>query len=225
MEIEFKIKMTKSEAEKVLDKIFTFSNGYSIHTKVDRYWKRPGASVTNINVVRVRSDHIVKDQELPDTDEPVKDWFFNPDYNPNHIPVKYTLDDEKYITHKNKTISNGSECNVEREQHISNAIWEIVEKCFDDIGESYFNKIKRCLSFYRDCDDGTSKICVDVCNVNNGYFYFEIETVTFRNSTTDEEREKLLKDMNDYIKSEFGLNPNNKDSRSWMQIIREDKPQ
>ena len=222
MEIEFKIKLTKKEAEDVLERIFVTEKPYSIHTKVDRYWKRPGASVTNTNVIRLRSVHNVKDQELPDTDNPVKDWFISPEYDVDHISIKYTLDDERFLTYKNKIIKDGNERNKEYEQHVSNAIWEVLEKCFNDIGEVYFNKVKRCLTLHKETEDHLAGICVDICNVNNGYFYFEVETVTYKNDISDEEYNRRLKEMTEYIKNEFGVNPDNKDGRSWMQIMMED---
>lgn len=219
-EIEFKIPMTIETAKSVLAKIFNDNISYMLKIKQDKYWKRPGASTSNINVIRLRSDHFVKDSELAVYDNLVESWFFA-EFTNDQLSNLDTSDDERFLTYKNKVVVNNIERNEELEESVSSSMWNVLNRCFNNIGECYFNKVKRCLTFKK-CYNDNFTMTIDVCNVNNKYYYFEIEKVINESYISETDINTYTHHMEDYIKNEFGLNPMDKDSRPWMEIIRED---
>lgn len=223
-EIEFKIPMTREEAEKALDRIFQ-KYPYMLKIKTDRYWNSiDDSSAKNHKIIRVRSTNIVSDEMIrffdPNGECDVRNWFFYPAdkmFDPKVIEQWENLNTENdiYITYKHREVTEQGENNAEYEEKISKEQRKVIFKCFDALGYRYFNKIKRCLTFKPIGSDAFGEIVVDFDNVHDLY-YFEIEYVLMDGSVlTTEGAIKALEE----IVVEFGLDPNKKDNRLWKDII------
>lgn len=218
-EIEFKIPMSIEITKSVLAKIFNDNIPYMLKIKQDKYWKRPRASTSNINVIRLRSDHHVKDSELAVYDNFVESWFFV-EFTDDQLSKLDASDDERFLTYKNKVVVDNIERNEEIEEPISSSMWNVLNRCFNNIGECYFNKVKRCLTFKK-CYNDNFTMTIDVCNVNNKHYYFEVEKVIDKRDMSADEINRCTKNMEDFVRDIFDLDPLTKDSRSWMEIVRE----
>ena len=228
-EIEFKIKMSREEAERVIQKIFD-DYPYQAKIKTDRYW-RP-ANFTQLygdkvpgKVVRIRSTTIVSDKIIKyfskDKECNIADWFFYPTekmFTAEEVDKWEDPDVEKhiYLTYKNRVTAENGEINDECEEEVSKEQAAAIMKCLDALVDRYFNKIKRCLSFK---PSNNRAINVDFDNVHNLY-YFEIEyVIEDENPTMAVSPERALAELEGMAK-EFGLDINDKDNRAWREIIR-----
>jgi len=228
-EIEFKIKMSREEAERVIQKIFE-DYPYYAKIKTDRYW-RP-ANFTQLygdkvpgKVVRMRSTTIVSDKMIEhfskDKKCDVANWFFYPTekmFTDEEVAKWEDPDAEKhiYLTYKNRVTTENGETNDEYEEEVSKEQAAAIMKCLDALGDRYFNKIKRCLSFK---PSNNWAINVDFDNVHNLY-YFEIEyVIEDENPAMAVSPERALAELEGIVK-EFGLDINDKDNRAWREIIQ-----
>lgn len=227
-EIEFKIKMSREEAKRVIQKIFD-EYSYQAKIKTDRYW-RP-SNFTQLfgdnapgKVIRMRSTTIVSDRTIrhfsKDGEVDVANWFFYPTekmFPAEEVDKWEDPDADKYIylTYKNRVTTEHGETNDEYEEELSREQAKVAMKCFDNLGERYFTKIKRCLSFKPVFSP--AEINVDFDNVQNLY-YFEIEYVM--NNSSDVTPERALAELENIVKELFGLNLDNKDNRAWREIIQ-----
>lgn len=226
-EIEFKIKMSRYEAKRVIQKIFD-EYPYQAKIKTDRYW-RP-ANFTQLygdnvpgKVIRMRSTTIVSDRMIrhfsKDGEVDVANWFFYPTekmFPAEEVDKWEDPDADKhiYLTYKNRVITEHGETNDEYEEELSKEQAKVTMKCLDNLGERYFTKIKRCLSFKPVFS--SAEINVDFDNVWNLY-YFEIEYVMEDGSDVTPER--ALAELESIVKELFELNLDNKDNRNWREII------
>lgn len=228
-EIEFKIKMSREEAERVIQKIFD-EYTYQAKIKTDRYWR--SSTFTQLygdkvpgKVVRMRSTTIVSDKMIKyfskDRECNVADWFFYPTekmFTAEEVDKWEDPDAEKHIfvTYKNRVTTDHGETNDEYEEEVSREQGDVIMKCLDALGDRYFNKIKRCLSFK---PSNNWAINVDFDNVHNLY-YFEIEYVMEdENPAMAVSPERALAELEGIVK-EFGLNITDKDNRAWREIIQ-----
>ena len=233
-EVEFKIPMTKEEAERVLNKVFNDEYHYSTKIKTDKYWASvDGKTKEEGKVFRLRSEHFVTDKELlyfsKVKEINVIDWFF---YNTEKMFESDEIEkwedkegrsefDNIWLTYKQKKIENSVENNVEEEERINASTFALLDKMFNNLGKRYFNKIKRCISVdvdpinFPDSEYKNLGITIDIDNVHD-LFYFEIEGVC--DEYTNVSRDEIYKALEEITRT-FGLNPDNKDSRSWVEIL------
>lgn len=226
-EIEFKIPMSREEAEKVIDIIFQ-KHVYQLKIKTDRYWNSIDDSSAKVRhqIVRLRSTNIVSDKMIKyfskDNYCGVRDWFFYPTdkmFDKDEIEKWDDPDAEKkiYLTYKHRDVSGQGESNVEKEIEVSRDESKVIIDCFDTLGYRYFQKIKRCLTVKPVGKDAFGEIVVDFDNVHDMY-YFEIEYVLDDDSKlTDKGAVEALEG----IVRDFGLDPSKKDNRIWKDIIFE----
>lgn len=242
-EIEFKIKLTKEEAEKVIRQLYEEENVHSFETvlKTDDYWKSiDGVSATRGQVIRLRSEYEIGPITMRalytgDTtkhvypDDLLFDWFFNEKQSELNILNK--LPRRSFVTYKQKTFVGNSEVNSEYEASLfnshepENTIPDVVERCFDALGTRYFSKIKRCCSLHDvpyatpNCKAHSGTINIDVDNVNNMY-YFEIEFIPdgIEDANDVLDQDEILDILEDEV-SRYGINPENKDKRPWVEIL------
>lgn len=119
---------------------------------------------------------------------------------------------ESYFTIKRKSKENGIEFNDENESFIENP--EVLRDFFGVAGYlKYFEKCKEAWG----CAVALSKepaveFHFELERVNQ-YFYIEVEYT--KNDVEPDKVGKLLEDL----VIQFGLNPEDKDSRSWMKIL------
>lgn len=119
--------------------------------------------------------------------------------------------EESFFTLKWKTVKNGIEMNREDETAVENA--DVLRSLFSSIGfYKYFEKNKDAYSVYCKYKDFEEELHLELEKVNQ-YLYFEVEY-----TGNSSEPEKIKADLNTFVKL-FGLDPQKKDSRSWMSII------
>ena len=119
--------------------------------------------------------------------------------------------EESFFTLKWKTVKNGIEMNREDETAVENA--DVIRSLFSSIGfYKYFEKNKDAYSVYCKYKDFEEELHLELEKVNQ-YLYFEVEY-----TGNSSEPEKIKADLNTFVKL-FGLDPQKKDSRSWMSII------
>lgn len=230
-EYEFKIHMNRKQAEEVIRKMLLQDDimPHSAKTKVDCYWcanelvhSKPDKIK---DVVRLRTTNKTSEAEITTIGKAASyndnliNWFFcDTDnylkYRCNGVP----MDDVKhYVTYKNKNVVDGHESNTECEERISPELLDIIRSCYDAIGTMYFSKVKRCICPFI-CKEGHLKegtINVDIDNVNDLY-YFEIEFIPYVEGVYPED---MIYEGLEKVVREFGLDPKNKDPRSWVEIV------
>lgn len=245
-EVGFKIRMTKEEAEKVLDKLFDRGLCYTIKIETDKYWSSSdGKTKEEGKVLRIRSEHYVSGKEIAyfseKGDVDVKNWFF---YETEKMFAESEVEkwedkesenslDSGMLTYKQKKIEDGVEYYEKYEEPINmRSQLIILNKIFDNIGKSYFSKTNRCVStsiypgiYYKNicklCKEyhcGNCVITIDIDNIKDR-FYFKIEGFV---ESDDPDAKNVIKSVIEEIVSEYGLDPNKNDSRSWVEIINEE---
>ena len=244
-EIEFKIKLTKEEAENVILRLIAECMTFPFETvlKTDDYWKsKDGASAKQGQVIRLRSEYEIGpitmnvlycDDETTNVTNSIENdllfkWFF--DEKQSELNILNKLPRRSFVTYKQKAYTGNSEVNSEYEAALFNShepannIPDVVERCFDALGTRYFSKIKRCCSLHDvpyDTPKGKSHngtINIDIDNVNNLY-YFEIEFVPDDiKSNNDLDQDEIL-DILENVVSRYRINPENKDRRPWVEIL------
>lgn len=228
-EIEFKIKMSREEAERVIQKIFD-DYPYFVKIKTDRYW-RPLPFTQSYSdkvpgkVVRMRSTTIVSDKMIKHFSEDgecnIANWFFYPTekmFAAEEVDKWEDTDAEThiFITYKNRVTTEHGETNDEYEEEVSREQGATIMKCLDALGDRYFNKIKRCLSFKPSVNWAINVDFDNVCDL----YYFEIEyVIEDENPAMTVSPERALAELEGIVK-EFGLDINNKDNRAWREIIQ-----
>lgn len=130
------------------------------------------------------------------------------------IRLRTENNNKTYFTVKSKSYENGIEVNSENETYVENA--DAIRSFFTLTGfNQWFYKEKKALSFYAyDIREAEFIFHCELVTVNN-LTYFEIESTNL-----DLEKNRLIEKMNKFI-SFFNLDPKNKDSRTWVQIIKE----
>ena len=232
-EIEFKIPMTREEAEKVINIIFQ-KYLYQLKIKTDRYWNSIDDSSAKVRhqIVRLRSTNIVSDKMIEyfskDNDCDVKNWFFYPTDKMFDKDEVEKWEDPKsetklYLTYKHRDVTEKGESNSEHEEELTRNQYKTLIKCFDALGYRYFQKIKRCMTFKLIGKEACGEITIDFDNVHDMY-YFEIEYVINDEPVLKDgpvlTEEGAIKELEDIAK-EFGLDPSKKDNRLWKDIIFE----
>ena len=234
-EYEFKIHMNRKQAEEVIRKMLRQNDimPHSAKTKIDKYWcanemyntVRPNEIK---DVVRLRTTNKISETEITaigkadSYNDNLINWFFydTEKYKEFLKDVEMPLDNVKYYaTYKNKNIADGHESNEECEERISPELFSIIRRCYDSLGTLYFNKVKRCICPFI-CKEGhlnEGTINVDIDNVNDLY-YFEIEFVPYVEGVYPED---MIYEGLEKVAKEFGLDPKNKDPRSWIEITTE----
>lgn len=123
---------------------------------------------------------------------------------------------ESYFTIKRKRKENGIEFNEENETYIENA--QVLRDLFSFSGyQKYFEKCKNawsCKVSFCD-DDGVNTTFHFELEKVNELLYVEIEC------TSEQIEAKKAGQLLEKLVQKIGLNPKNKDSRSWMKIILE----
>ena len=246
-EVKFKIRMTKEEAEKVLDKLFDRGFCYTIKIETDKYWSSSDDKTKEEGkVFKIRSEHYVTGKEIAyfseKGDVDVKNWFF---YETEKMFAESEVEkwedkesenslDSSMLIYEQKKIEDGVENNEEYYEEPINMRSQLIilNKIFDNIGKRYFSKNKRCLStsiYPGICYKNICKLCkeyhcgncvitIDISNVKDK-FYFEIEGVF---ESDDADAKNVIKSVLEEIVSKYGLDHNKKDSRSWVEIINEE---
>ena len=125
-------------------------------------------------------------------------------------------EEKSFFCFKFKTIQNGMEFNSENETFIQDG--KILKQFLEISGyKKYFEKTKESWSQYYE-PDWAQGICFhEELVIVNGHKYVETEV-------TDSPIEpQIVKEGLERFMSELGLDISKKDSRSWMEIIREAK--
>ena len=212
-ELEFKIKVEKNLAEAIAYKLMFDKRFRFVHAenKTDRYYQ--GTVYQVPEMIRLRHSEIDTPigYSLP-SQQSVIDDFFNKDAEPR------TKDTKNYLTIKTKKVEDGNEKNVERETEITDP--SVLEYLFSILRFTQsFEKSKNSLFFVY--AGGPVKGVVPIIHIElvkvAGKYYFEIESV----NTAKEDIAKINLTMED-VAREYGLEPMNKDPRSWQEIMEEE---
>ena len=136
---------------------------------------------------------------------------------PKVIRIRTEKSDEEekhFFTIKYKTIENGTEFNDESETFIEDV--SVLEK-FLKVSDykKYFEKTKESYSAYYDCDSDKQIVFHIELVIINGLHYVEIEV-----TDSPADPKKVSAELEKFF-TFLGLDSSKKDSRSWMQIIKE----
>lgn len=138
---------------------------------------------------------------------------------PQVIRIRTEKNEQKsecFFTIKRKTIQNGIEVNKEDETYVEDA--EVLREFFKEAGYiRWFNKQKTSYSAHCILQEYKDLVFHVELVIVNELKYLEIE-ITDENVKEEIAQEKL----NLFVKT-LGLNPENKDERSWVKILSEIK--
>lgn len=247
--VEFKIRMTKEEAEKVLDKVFDRGFCYTTKIKTDKYWSSSdGKTKEEGKVLRIRSEHYVTDKEIAyfseKGDVDIKNWFFyetekmfaESEVKKWEDKVSGNLLDSNMFIYEQKKNEDGVENYEKFEEPINmHSQLIILNKIFDNIGKRYFSKNKRCLSMgiypgiypnkpyksiCKSCKEYHCGNCGITIDISNVKDKFYFE-IEGVVASDDANANNVIKNIIEEIVSRYGLDPNKNDSRSWVEIINE----
>ena len=211
-EIELKVPLSEALFQKI-QKILTEKNtvpSFQFHSlshilKSDEYF-----SLYNTHEERIKNKELKVIRLRTQTDSPLE---------PSGIDM-YGDDSESkekaYFCIKHKTLENGVEFNSEYETFVENP--DVLRKFFEATGYiKWFEKKKDALSVFCTLSDFTDfEAHLEIEKVN-GLPYAEIE-YTKENVPSETVRPRLKE-----ILRALGIDPKNRDSRSWAQIITEAK--
>lgn len=131
---------------------------------------------------------------------------------PQVIRIRTEDDNKSYFTIKRKKYDNGIEVNKEDESFIEDI--SVIRSFLDCTGfKKWFYKEKQAVSFYANKIEEPQFIFHCELVIVNDLKYFEIE-ITNQNYET----KLMIEKLNDFVKV-FKLDSNNRDSRSWVEIL------
>lgn len=121
---------------------------------------------------------------------------------------------QAFFTLKQKTVQNGIEFNEEQETFIQNP--DVLRNVFLATGfKKWFCKEKKSVSCYARSSGSEGLVFHLELEKVNGLPYLEIEY------TKDDEEPQKIRSALESLVRELGLNPEKRDSRSWVEIIQE----
>ncbi len=198
-EIEIKIPLEKSQFENLQDVFFYCKN-----------------KIEKIEILKDSQKEILKSDEYWSRFEIHKERIKNGEPQVIRIRTEKIKDEEKsYFTLKRKTCENGIELNKEDETFVQNA--DVLREFFEISGyRRWFRKTKKSFGSLCKTENFPNLIFhVEIEKVND-FFYAEIEV------TQEDFDAKFIKNALNAFALQIGLNPQKKDSRSWMEILQED---
>lgn len=218
-EVEMKIPMNLEQVKSCIQKVFNSGVGYQLICKSDEYYKARFDRVVRIpkDIIRIRNNTIITDEILNDVNLSVEDYFLGDNFGICIGRSKLSNPGHATVTYKKRFIEHGIESNVEDEidnPHDALIASEIIKQ----LGSCWYKKMKKCISIPLWNFDNTpsSSGTIDIDNINGRYF-FEIEC-TNPDLPTDQAIDKL-----ETLIKDWGLNPNDRDGRTWVEIIKEYK--
>lgn len=195
-EIEMKIPLTEGKFKELVD-VFCYG-------KID---------VEGIKVIKTCPDLVIKKDEYWSRYNSREERLANKE--PQVIRIRQEESEEKteaYFTLKHKTRQNGIELNKEDETFIEDP--EVLRLFFIDAGyHKWFEKIKKNVGAY--CTSSVLsgvEFHVELEDVN-GLKYIEVEV-----TTEDGDADVIKSALGEFMK-QCGLNPEDRDIRSWVEIL------
>ena len=148
------------------------------------------------------------------------DEFYNCPIKGNVIRIRKS-DDDYYLCYKNKNFKGNVEVTDEYETKIEDP--DVFRHIMEALNVSvFFTKKKDAMEVVLKNDPMKDKYKIEFVIVNDKFYYIEIEWIS--------EFTNKIRNSNDVIEfleskiKELGFDPRNKDSRSWVQIVKDDKP-
>lgn len=213
-EIEFKVKISKEEFINFLQNKEIWKSIYinGLMVKEDILYES-----TN-GVVRLRKN------SSSSLDEPLEEFLFKDNV------IKSSINSD--ICYKEKKIINGYENNEESESEVANP--ETFVKIMKAVGsKEKFRKEKRSISIgfdnlskFKRLDWGSYGINPEFICVNQKYLYLEIEAIVdvspkyFIDEINESKISEVISILEEAVKT-LGFDPSKKDSRPWMEIVKE----
>ena len=148
------------------------------------------------------------------------DEFYNCPIKGNVIRIRKS-DDDYYLCYKNKNFKGNVEVTDEYETKIEDP--DVFRYIMEALNVSvFFAKKKDAMEVVLKNDPMKDKYNIEFVIVNDKFYYIEIEWIS--------EFTNKIRNSNDVIEfleskvKELGFDPRNKDSRSWVQIVKDDNP-
>lgn len=196
-EIEIKIPLEKSQFENLCDIFFYCKN-----------------KIEKIEILKDSQKEILKSDEYWSRFETREERIKNDEPQVIRIRTEKIKDEKKsYFTLKRKTRENGIELNKEDETFIQNT--DVLRDFFEISGyRKWFCKTKKSFGSLCKTENFPGLIFhVEIEKVND-FFYAEIEV------TQEDCDAKFVKNALNAFALQIGLNPEKKDSRSWVEILQ-----
>ena len=158
------------------------------------------------------------------------DEYYNCPIKGNVIRIRKS-DDDYYLCYKNKNFKGNVEVTAEYETKIKDP--DVFRHIMEALNVSvFFTKKKDAMEVVFKNDPMKGKYNIEFVIINDKFYYIEIEWIAdFTNKIMAIKLSGLqLSDSNDVIKflegkiKELGFDPRNKDSRSWIQIVKDNNP-
>ena len=148
------------------------------------------------------------------------DEYYNCPIKGNVIRIRKS-DDDYYLCYKNKNFKGNVEVTDEYETKIEDP--DVFRRIMEDLNVSvFFTKKKDAMEVVLKNDPMKDKYNIEFVIVNDKFYYIEIEWIS--------EFTNKIRNSNDVIEflegkiKELGFNPRNKDSRTWIQIVKDNNP-
>lgn len=206
-EIEFKINVGEEGIKKILDTDYFNSKNLclcSFTIKRDMYFKPSKEG----EVIRIRQNQSIGMANVNKFFEEIK--FDDKTFS------------ESYLCYKNKGFSDDGETEVTNEYETSiddpEPFIKIMESKKSDV---YFIKEKKSILIEISNDIHKNSYHIELVCVNNKHFYIEIEWVGDLLNPNFNTTDKVISYLEGII-LELGFNPFKKDSRPWMEIVKND---
>ena len=148
------------------------------------------------------------------------DEFYNCPTKGNVIRIRKS-DDDYYLCYKNKNFNGKVEVTDEYETKIEDP--DVFRRIMEALNVSvFFTKKKDAMEVVFKNDPMKDKYNIEFVIVNDKFYYIEIEWIAdFTNKIMN--ANDAIEFLEGKIK-ELGFDPRNKDSRSWIQIVKDNNP-
>ena len=148
------------------------------------------------------------------------DEYYNCPIKGNVIRIRKS-DDDYYLCYKNKNFKGNVEVTDEYEIKIEDP--DVFRRIMEALNVSvFFTKKKDAMEVVLKNDPMKDKYNIEFVIVNDKFYYIEIEWIS--------EFTNKIRNSNDVIEfleskiKELGFDPRNKDSRTWIQIVKDNNP-